>query len=145
KTHKAWTTILRTTDQAVTDNAAAGYTTLGCFCFVEYSIFGASVGDSDLVQLNSREPAKILTAWQHKAPLIGSCAAIPVAFTSDAVYPWKSLALTDGVWKYVGWQDVFKIASEYRGQEMIGALLERARLKQSRQLQDDFTILFLES
>src|SRR5262245_58236148 len=61
KTHKAWTTILRTTDQAVTDNAAAGYTTLVCFCFVEYSIFGASVGDSDLVQLNSREPAKILT------------------------------------------------------------------------------------
>ncbi|HMF11691.1 MAG TPA: hypothetical protein VKE94_05275 [Gemmataceae bacterium] len=69
--------------------------------------------------------------------------AEPVAFNGTLDARWLVLAMTDGVWKYTGWEVILRIAAEKRREDVIGCLLNRARLARSGKLQDDFTILVI--
>lgn len=53
--------------------------------------------------------------------------------------------MTDGVWKYVGWEKTLSIAREKRGEEIIAELKMRARLPLSGAFQDDFTVVVCQS
>ena len=55
----------------------------------------------------------------------------------------RVLGLTDGVWKYVGWDRVIAEARAHRGQELVDALAALARLPGSGRFQDDFTVVAL--
>jgi hypothetical protein len=136
-----WTKILEATDKAVAANPDAGFTTLVAFCITKAYICGASSGDSAAVLLNKDEPGVILTARQHKNPPVGSQGAIFVHLAANLSPPWVVLAMSDGVWKYAGWETVFKIASAKRGGEVIQSLRDCARLERSGKLQDDFTVV----
>jgi hypothetical protein len=107
-------------------------------------VFGASNGDSAALLLNPNQPEIILTARQHKNPPIGSGGATGVTFVSRLVPPWTLLALTDGVWKYVGWEAIGKVAKENRGGGILQALQALARLP-SGGFQDDFTLVVFEN
>jgi hypothetical protein len=85
-----------------------------------------------------------LTARQHKNPPVGSREATFVPFAAQLVRPWAVLAMTDGVWKYAGWENVLKIVSEPRGKDIIACLRDRARMQGSGGLQDDFTLILLQ-
>ena len=47
-----------------------------------------------------------LTANQIKNPPVGSAAAVFTPFAGRLERPWTVLAMSDGVWKYVGWERV---------------------------------------
>jgi hypothetical protein len=138
-----WTKILRKADEAVADNPAAGYTTLVAFYLTEASLCGGSNGDSAAVLFHAEKPGDVLTGRQRKNPPVGSRAAAFVDFSAKLLHPWTVLAMSDGVWKYAGWENVLKITTHQRGDEIAPALRERARMQRSGGLQDDFTLVVL--
>jgi hypothetical protein len=95
------------------------------------------------VLLNPGQPAHILTGHQVKNPPVGSRGAVFVEFAAPLAPPWKVLVMTDGVWKYAGWEEVLRIVAAEQGQCILSALQERARLARTGGLPDDFTaVLF---
>jgi serine/threonine protein phosphatase PrpC len=140
-TATSWPTVLRTADEAVADATDAGFTTLVGFCLTETALCGGSSGDSALVVWNECQPACVLTKHQAKNPPVGSRGAVFVPFASRLLSPWTVLAMTDGVWKYAGWECVLSAASEGTGQAIINKLRGKAALPSSGRLQDDFTLV----
>ena len=139
----AWEAILRTADSAVADDTEAGFTTLIAFSIHKDALCGASNGDSGLFAVSAGRPGVILTGPQHKDPPIGCGAARPVGFAARLVRPWTVLVLSDGVWKYCGWDRVSHAASNLFGQDLIDSLRKQAGLPGSGRLQDDFTVVAL--
>ena len=140
----AWEIILRQADVAVADDPAAGFTTLIAFCIQKDAICGASNGDSAVYIVNVGEPGVVLTARQHKNPPIGFGGAQPVGFAARLAPPWTVLVLSDGVWKYVGWNEVANSASHLTGNDLVKFLRKQASLPGSGRLQDDFTLISLQ-
>jgi PPM family protein phosphatase len=135
-----WAEIVREVDQAVADDPDAGLTTLVAFAVVGDELAGASSGDSAAVAAPANEPPVILTQRQFKNPPVGSSMAIAVGFRLELVRPWAVLAMTDGVWKYAGWDKVLKSAAD--GDTVLDTLRDAARLRSGR-FQDDFTLVVL--
>ena len=52
--------------------------------------------------------------------------------------------MSDGVWKYAGWERIRKAMKTLRGQPLIDALQEAARMKGSKTFQDDFTLIAIQ-
>jgi len=137
-----WSEILRAADAAVADDKAAGYTTLVGLSVWNGFVCGASNGDSAAVFL-SEGLSFDLTSQQDKNPPIGSGVASIVPFAAQLNRPWTLLAMTDGVWKYVGWDQVLRVARETSSESIVPRLLEQAKLQRSGALQDDFTLVVL--
>jgi hypothetical protein len=140
----AWPTLLRQVDETVARDAEAGFTTLIGFTVTDNRIFGASSGDSAALALSTGGPPQQLTAHQVKNPPVGSAVAVLMPFAARQEPPWLILAMTDGVWKYVGWERVVKLASAHHGEALLAALHGAGRLPGSGQFQDDFTVVLLE-
>jgi PPM family protein phosphatase len=141
----AWLVLLNSADRAVSADPDAGYTTLLGFCVVDGKVFGASSGDSAVLLLNGDGAAHALTAGQRKNPPVGSGAAVVVPFTARLLEPWAVLGMSDGVWKYVGWERLVQISRGQRGQELLEHLQKAARLRGSGRFQDDFTAVLIQS
>jgi serine/threonine protein phosphatase PrpC len=141
----AWTTFLRTVDQVVADISEAGFTTLVAFCVTDIRVCGASNGDSAAVVVSPNQSPTILTERQHKNPPVGSSSAVFVPFAATLARPWKVLAMSDGVWKYVGLDQVIRSASTLEGEALVDDLRERARIRPGKGFQDDFTVVVLQS
>jgi hypothetical protein len=138
-----WTTILRRADAAVCADTGAGYTTLVGLCVVPGAVAGASCGDSAALLVCGGR-ARPLTAAQAKNPPVGSGAATFVPFAARLDGPWAVLAMSDGVWKYAGWEAITRAAASLRGRALLEALQARARLPGSGQFPDDFTLVLVE-
>ena len=108
---RVWDDILAYVDRTVADDAEAGFTTLVTFCIAGDHLAGASCGDSALAVAAAQTEPLILTSRQSKNPPVGSGAALFVPFSAALSPPWTVLALTDGVWKYTGWDTVLKVAA----------------------------------
>jgi serine/threonine protein phosphatase PrpC len=139
-----WDVILRQADHAVSADPQAGFTTLVGLSIVAGVIVGASSGDSAVLAVHGDGEAERLTARQHKNPPVGSGGALFAPFTSGLRRPWRVLVLSDGVWKYVGWDRLVEAAREHGGQALLDALQSRARLRVSGRFTDDFTAVLLE-
>lgn len=135
-----WTTILRQSDAAVTAAENAGYTTLIGFCLAENAICGGSSGDSAVLLRGAGQRPRILTEGQAKNPPVGSGGAVFVPFASPLVSPWTVLAMTDGVWKYAGWESVLAASAEGAAEAILHKLRANAALQRTGCLQDDFTL-----
>jgi hypothetical protein len=140
----AWPTLLGQADQAVARDAEAGYTTLIGFAVSATAISGASSGDSAVLALSPPGRAQRLTAHQIKNPPTGSGGAVFVPFAARLESPWMALAMTDGVWKYVGWERIVQLAAASSGEALLAALQQAARLPGSGLFQDDFTAVLFE-
>ena len=75
---------------------------------------------------------KTLTDRQAKNPPVGSGAAWFVPFADRLAGPWSVLAMSDGVWKYVGWDRIIAGIASHRGQPLIESLQAAARLRSGR-------------
>jgi hypothetical protein len=139
---RMWDDILGYVDRTVADDAEAGYTTLVAFCIAGGHLAGASCGDSGLVVAAAGQEPRILTTRQSKNPPVGSGAALFVPFSAALSPPWTVLAMTDGVWKYSGWDTVLQAAAGVPD-EAIRSLRQRAGLPVTGALQDDFTLVAL--
>ena len=140
---RAWAGILRDVDETVRLDPEAGLTTFVGMCVGRDRVVGVSSGDSAAL-LVCGESAVELTANQRKNPPVGSGAAVATPFGFDPVGTWKILLMTDGVWKYVGWDKVIEIARRETGAGLIEALQKPARLLRTGAFQDDFTVVLLE-
>ena len=138
-----WDDILAHVDRAVADDPHSGFTTLVTFCVARGHLAGASCGDSALVLAEPQQEPLVLTAHQSKDPPVGSGAAVFVPFAIKLHAPWTLLSMTDGVWKYVGWDAALQAAASPAEQDVIPPLRQRAGLPSSGALQDDFTLVVL--
>jgi len=146
---RIWETILRQVDETVARDVAAGFTTLIGFCVAHNKICGGSNGDSALAIFDEtrtcEEPTQSLTKFQIKNPPIGSGSAAVVPLAADLQSPWMILVMSDGVWKYARWDKIKEAAKTLRGTELISAIKQSAQLRRSGKLQDDFTLVVLQS
>jgi hypothetical protein len=53
--------------------------------------------------------------------------------------------MSDGVWKYVGWDAILTTVKAQRGEELIRSIRSQAQMQNSGTLQDDFTLVLLQS
>jgi hypothetical protein len=139
-----WPDLLRLADEAVAMDRKAGYTTLVGFSVVNGQLRGASSGDSAVLAVVKAQQVHELTANQVKNPPVGSGAAVFTPFGLRLQHPWMVLAMSDGVWKYAGWERVGAIALRERGQALLDELQKATRLPASGKFQDDFTVVMLE-
>jgi PPM family protein phosphatase len=142
---QTWIDALRRADEGVLADSVAGYTTLIGFAVVGGRVVGASSGDSALWVAGADGRATELTARQAKNPPIGSGSVLPMSFAAELSDSWVVLAVSDGVWKYVGRDGIQAVLRENRGQVLLDALLARARVPRSGGLQDDFTAIVLQA
>jgi hypothetical protein len=139
----AWPLLLGEADAAVAADRAAGFTTLIGFCLTEQALCGASSGDSAVLALDGtdvREP----TRHQLKDPPVGSGEALFVPFAQPLALPWRVLAMSDGVWKYAGWERITVALWHEGGEALLAALQAAARLPGSGRFPDDFTVVLFE-
>jgi serine/threonine protein phosphatase PrpC len=140
----AWRVILQEADRAVLADPEAGLTTLLGFCISDGFLAGASSGDSAVFALSAGERVENLTVNQRKNPPVGSGGAKFVPFATRLVGRWSVLAMSDGVWKYVGWERLVQAAAGSRGEECVETLQRAARLPGSGRFPDDFTVVLFE-
>jgi hypothetical protein len=141
---ESWVERLSQCDAAVAQMSGAGFTTLAAFEIRGNTLSGASCGDSAILSLCGSGKVLELTRHQFKNPPVGSGEANFIPFEVELARPWKVLAMTDGVWKYAGWQRIRELAARFSGEELIAQLQNAARLKTSGEFQDDFTVVLLE-
>jgi serine/threonine protein phosphatase PrpC len=138
-----WPTVLRLADQAVRADEQAGYTTLIGLAIRGNTVVGASSGDSMVMTVGTGRTSELTRAQQQNPP-VGSGGAFFVPFEAELIAPWLILVVSDGVWKYVGWDRLRDLALRNRGQALIDALQQAARLPGSGQFQDDFTVVVIQ-
>jgi hypothetical protein len=140
----SWVGMLESVDASVAKHPEAGFTTLIGFSVRGDKLTGASAGDSAVLAVCGSGEVTELTRLQLKNPPVGSGEAVFLPFGAELVRPWKVLAITDGVWKYVGWHRIRDLAARLGGEELLAALQSAARMPGSGQFQDDFTVVLLE-
>jgi PPM family protein phosphatase len=139
----AWVSLLRQADATVEIAPDAGFTTLIGLGIVGDAVCGASSGDSKaLATIPTR--AQELTAQQFKDPPVGSGVAAFVTFSLALAKPWSVLVMSDGVWKYAGWDGVVDACKLLHGRSLVEALQQQARLRGSGRFQDDFSLVLRE-
>lgn len=139
-----WIEVLTGADAIVAADTEAGFTTLIGLSIRGNTLVGASCGDSAVLAICGSGQFHSLTARQFKNPLVGSGEATFIPFETKLIRPWKVLAMTDGVWKYAGWEKIRALGAEFSGEELLSQIQSAARL-QSGQFPDDFTVVLLES
>lgn len=141
---RCWVGLLRTVDEAVRTDSDAGFTTFVGLCVVQDRVIGISNGDSAALVVSGANATE-LTAGQPKNPPVGSGMAAGATFAAKLIRPWRLLVMTDGVWKYAGWQKVVDAARMTNSSDAMTELQGAARLVGSGRFQDDFTVVLLES
>lgn len=138
-----WCELLQRTDRAVAADADAGFTTLVAFALVGEYLIGASSGDSAVAVVPATGRLVELTANQRKNPPIGSGGAVVVPFGARLVLGDVLLAMSDGVWKYAGWDAIESVVRTQPVAEVLGELERRVRPRAEGALPDDFTAILL--
>jgi hypothetical protein len=139
---KGWSTALQLADRAVAADPEAGFTTLIGFSLNRGFLLGASSGDSALLLVN-QTGSTILTERQTKNPPVGSGEASFREFVAELGKSWRVLAMTDGVWKYAGWERIIESIQLPVNQSVLADLRQSASLRNTGTLQDDFTAILI--
>ncbi len=129
-------------DDAVREDDAAGYCSLVSLCLSGQGVWGASCGDGGALLLSGGRDI-LLTDDQRKNPPVGSGVSCPVAFSARLAPGWVLLVVSDGVWKYVGWDQITRMAARHQGPELITALRQAALDASGGSLPDDFSVALL--
>ena len=101
-----------------------------------------SCGDSGALLLSGGRNI-LLTDDQHKNPPVGSSAAHSIAFSARLQPGWTLLVMSDGVWKYVGWEQIGRMAARHQGPELIAALRQVTLDSNAGRMPDDFSVALL--
>ncbi|MBY0230242.1 MAG: serine/threonine-protein phosphatase [Gemmataceae bacterium] len=140
----SWIAAIKEVDKAVSEDRETGLTTLVGLSIESGFLLGASVGDSAVFCVDGPGETRELTCNQPKNPPVGSGGCSPMHFHTHLVPPWTVLVMSDGVWKYAGWDRIREAMKALRGQALIDALQDAARMKGSRTFQDDFTLIAIQ-
>jgi hypothetical protein len=142
-----FSTLMYAADNAVC--STEGYTTLVALAIDGASVLGASSGDSKVYFARAQEggAAVEITEWtarQQKNPPVGSGEAIFTPFSCADIEDGRILILSDGVWKYCGFEAI-KAAFEMSSFIDAASVLKAATLKRGGStLPDDFSVIVVE-
>jgi hypothetical protein len=140
---RKWQQLLVKTDKALRANDDAGFTTLIAYAVKGCRLYGAAGGDSALMAVTAND-VKILTKGQQKNPPVGSGQAQAFGINFVLHPPWTLLAMTDGVWKFAGWEKIWDSALEVTNpKNMIESIYCSAKLPGGG-FQDDFTMVVIQ-
>jgi hypothetical protein len=143
----SFSTLMYAADNAVC--RTEGFTTLVALALDETSVIGASSGDSKIFYAqkpNGSGELEIVewTARQQKNPPVGSGEAMFIPFSCEAIGGGRILMLSDGVWKYCGFEAICA-AFELPSFADAPGFLRAATLKRSgTSLPDDFSVIAIE-
>lgn len=140
-----WVDLFIEIDKLVHRDAVAGFTTLIGFVLAGNWMAGASCGDSAVLIRDGDGSSTEITAGQNKNPPFGSSVAHPRRFSCGLKGRWSVMAMTDGVWKYGGWNRIVSEMDSTRGEELLAKMQSAARLPGSGQFPDDFTVVLFEN
>ena len=142
---RVWQRILHRADKAVARCRDAGFTTLIAGCVTPTMVCGAANGDSAVV-LGWCDYAELLTAEAVKNPPVGSGRAPFAVFRAALGPPWTLLAMTDGVWKKLGWAPINRsaVCHDENGKALAEQLCRTAFRAGGLRLQDDFTLIVIQ-
>lgn len=140
----SWQAIGETVDRSVSLKPDAGYATFIGLVLISSFVIGISNGDS-AVALFLNDEFVLLTEHQQKNPPIGSGAARLAPFSARLNQPWKLLLMSDGVWKFIGWETIIKRCGADSGQELMSSLRAVAAKNNGGTLLDDFSLILIES
>ncbi|WP_395736748.1 protein phosphatase 2C domain-containing protein [Prosthecobacter sp.] len=134
-----WPDILQQADHET--SLTGGFTTLIALAVTKDFVAGASSGDSKVFfKHRSRSDLHEWTAHQHKNPPVGSQSADFVPFMCHAVGGGRILMLSDGAWKYCGYDALtqsFDLSASSVPDHLRNAILSRS----GPTLPDDFSII----
>jgi hypothetical protein len=142
-----FSTLMYAADNAVC--STQGYTTLVALAFDGDSVMGASCGDSKAYFARKQDgsAAVEITEWtarQQKNPPVGSGDAIFTTFSYTDIEDGRILILSDGVWKYCGFEAI-KSAFEMPSFTDAASFLRAATLKRvGSGPPDDFSVIAVE-
>ena len=139
-----WQAIGEAVDRGVSLDPAAGYATFVGLAVLPPFAAGVSCGDSAVALLLSDKFVQ-LTERQHKNPPVGSGAARLTPMSAKLEGSWKLLVMSDGVWKFAGWEAVAERCRTEVGEALISSLRELAVSNTSGRLLDDFSVILIEA
>ncbi|HEY4425928.1 MAG TPA: hypothetical protein VGN10_17080 [Pyrinomonadaceae bacterium] len=139
-----WDAIGETVNQNVSLKPEPGYATFIGLVLIPSFVIGISNGDS-AVALFLNDKFVLLTEHQPKNPPIGSGAARLAPFSARLDQRWKLLLMSDGVWKYIGWETIIWRCAAHSGQTLISNLRDVAIKNTGGTLLDDFSVILIES
>ncbi len=129
-------------DQAVA--LTEGFTTFIAVIFDPSCLIGGSSGDSKVYATTGQSSMEELTIQQRKNPPVGSGEAVFEIFTRPLFPKLRLLMVTDGVWKYAGYENV-KNALEADAFSEVATVLRAATLTRcGTTLPDDFSLIGIE-
>jgi serine/threonine protein phosphatase PrpC len=132
-----WTQLVTEIDDAISDNAGVGETTLVALAIADNLVTGASVGDSG-AWLISHQRLRVLTEEQRTKPFLGSGAAFPVGFAAELADD-TLLVATDGLLKYSSEEAICDMVRQQPLAKAPRLLLDMVRLR-SGSLWDDTSV-----
>lgn len=139
-----WRAILSRADEAVERQSDAGFTTLIGLCVTPTQICGASCGDSAALLIEGGQFVE-LTGLQRKNPPVGSGVAMPATFGMARSAGSTLLLMSDGVWKFVGFDVIAAVARaqtrEQSGADLVWELRALQLSGNGAKLPDDFSVI----
>jgi serine/threonine protein phosphatase PrpC len=135
-----WEKIGTAADMAVDKAPDAGYTSLIALGCSNNEIAGVCCGDS-AAYVVSNGHMHVLTERQLKNPPIGSGVAAITSFNRSVLSPWYVVLVSDGAWKYIGWDAMGQISKASEPGKLTENLLNAMRAKWQRGFPDDFSVL----
>ncbi len=138
-----WQAIGEAVDRNVSLDSDAGYATFIGLALIPSFVIGISCGDSAVALLLGDKFVQ-LTEHQQKNPPIGSGAARLTPFSARLDDTWKMLMMSDGVWKFAGWEAIIEMCRAEEEQALISSLREVAVSSTGGRLLDDFSVILIE-
>ncbi len=121
-----------------------GFTTFIAMVFDHRSLIGGSSGDSKVYATTGQGTIEEFTISQHKNPPVGSGGAVFETFARPLFPRLRLLMVTDGVWKYAGYEKI-KNALEADSFSEVASVLRAATLTRcGTTLPDDFSLIGIE-
>ena len=138
-----WRDIFRAVDKIIERDINAGFSTLIGLCAREAEICGASCGDGAAWLIGARAFDE-LTSAQRKRPPLGSGAAVPTAFRRTMPAASQLLLMSDGVWKFVGFEEILAATRESDGASLVQRLRGLQLDGNNGKLPDDSSLILLQ-
>lgn len=129
-------------DEAVEAHPDTGFSTLIVLACHEKRVAGASVGDSMALHISSNGETE-LSERQRKNPPLGSGGCLGAPFEYHVRLDEQTLLMSDGVFRFVGSEQLARTCRESSNLEVMPRLLALQKLGENGDLFDDWSAILI--
>ena len=135
-------TAISLADEAVEASFYTGFSTLIVVACAQKRIAGASVGDSMALHIFPSGEME-LSERQRKNPPLGSGGCLGTPFDYDVRGDEQTLLMSDGVFRFVGTEQLAQTCRESSDADVMARLLELQRRQENDDLFDDWSAILI--